>query len=82
MISDTSLEAEARQLGIFRRMSGEERIMAAMKLSDVIRDIALAGLKNRHPNSSEEELGFCFIGRYIRLKSKRSKGEIQYGKSD
>jgi hypothetical protein len=56
MNTDTTSKAKARQLDIYRRMSGEERIMAAMKLSDVIRDIALAGLKNRHPNSSEEEL--------------------------
>ncbi|MBI4764401.1 MAG: hypothetical protein HY787_07335 [Deltaproteobacteria bacterium] len=71
MISDTSPEADARQLETFRRMSGEERMMAAMKLSDVIRDIALAGLKNRHPNSSEEELRILFYREMHQVEIKK-----------
>lgn len=60
MISDTTSEAEARQLETFRRMTGEERLRVAMNLSDEMRDIALAGIRNRHPEATEEEIQKLF----------------------
>jgi hypothetical protein len=72
MISDTSPEAEARQLEIFRRMSGEERLRTAMNLSDEIRDIALAGIRNRHPNSSEEEIRILFYREIHQVEIKKA----------
>jgi hypothetical protein len=70
MISDTSPEAEAVQIEIFRRMTGEERLLTAMRLSDELRDIALAGLKNRHPDMSEGDLENLFYREIHRFEIK------------
>jgi hypothetical protein len=56
MITDTTPEAEERQHEIFRRMSGERKLLLAMALSDRIRDITMEGLRHRHPSVSEENL--------------------------
>jgi len=56
MVSDTTPAAEKRQHEIFMRMSGERRLLLAMSFSDQIRDIAIEGLRQRHPSVSEEDL--------------------------
>ena len=56
MISDTTPAAEERQHEIFRKMSGERRLLLAMAFSDWIRDIAMEGLRRRHPSASEGTL--------------------------
>ena len=56
MISDTTPAAESYEHRIFARMTGDERLHAAMALSDQMRDIALAGLKKRYPNLGELDL--------------------------
>jgi hypothetical protein len=37
-------------------MDGPARLRAAIELSDTVREIRLAGLRARHPESSGEEL--------------------------
>jgi len=61
VISDTTPKAQARQQEIFAQMTGEERVCAAMAFSDQIRDIALAGLKKRHPQVGELDLLDLFV---------------------
>ena len=61
MITDTTPEAEERQHEIFRQMSGERKLLLAMAFSDRIRDIAMEGLRRRHPTASEEALKAIFI---------------------
>jgi hypothetical protein len=61
MITDTTLSAQKRQYEIFRRMSGERRLLLALAFSDQIRDIAMEGLLRRHPSASEEALKAIFI---------------------
>ena len=61
MITDTTPAAELRQHEIFRQMSGERRLLMAMEFSDQIRDIAMEGLRRRHPSASEEALNALFI---------------------
>jgi len=56
MITDTTSEAEERQHEIFRQMSGERKLLLAMAFSDRVRDIAMEGLRRRHPSISEEKL--------------------------
>ena len=56
MILDTAPAAQKRQHEIFKRMSGERRLLLAMSFSDQIRDIAIEGLRRRHPSVSEEDL--------------------------
>jgi len=45
MIIDTTPAAQKRQHEIFRRMSGERRLLLALVFSDQIRDIAMEGLR-------------------------------------
>ena len=56
MASDTSPEAAAVQAEIFRRMTPAERVRVALEMSDSIRNLALAGLRSRHPEMTEEQL--------------------------
>ena len=56
MVSDTTPAAEKRQHEIIKRMTGERRLLLAMSFSDQIRDIAIEGLRRRHPSVSEEDL--------------------------
>ena len=56
MPSDTSPEAEAIQLEIFRRMTPAQRLKLALEMSDSMRNVALAGLRTRRPDLDEMEL--------------------------
>jgi hypothetical protein len=56
MITDTTPAAQKRQDEIFKRMSGESRLLLAMAFSNQIRDIAMEGLRRRHHSVSEENL--------------------------
>ena len=56
MLTDTTPAAENRQHEIFMRMTGERRLLLAMSFSDQIRDIAIEGLRRRHPLASKEDL--------------------------
>lgn len=82
MISDTTPAAESYQHQIFARMTGDERVCAAMALSDQIRDIALAGLKKRYPNLGELALLELFIQEVHGVILKRYKNKGQHGKPD
>lgn len=75
MITDTLPEAEARQHEIFRRMSGEQRLLLAMAWSDTLRDIALAGLRRRHPSVTEKGLRALFVKEFHGIEIKESSGE-------
>jgi hypothetical protein len=79
MISDTTPKAKDRQHWIFARMTGEERIFAAMALSDQVRDIALAGLRSRHPQLGEEALLKLFIKEIQGIEVKRSPDKAPHG---
>jgi len=46
---DTSPEARAVQLAVFRQMSGGERVAAALQMSEEAAEIAAAGIRTRHP---------------------------------
>lgn len=61
MITNTTPAAEKRQHEIFKRMSGERRLLLAMSFSDQIRDIAIEGLRRRHPLVPEESLRAIYL---------------------
>jgi len=82
MISDTTPKAKDRQHWIFARMTGEERIRAAMALSDQVRDIALAGLRSRHPQWGEKEIMELFIKEIHGIEIKRKVGKALYRNPD
>ena len=54
--ADTSPEAHAIQMEIYRRMTPQQRLKMALEMSDSIRNLALAGLRSRRPELNEEEL--------------------------
>lgn len=55
-MSDTSPEAAAVQLEIYRRMSGAQRLHLAVEMSMFARELALTRLRSEHPDWSEWEL--------------------------
>ena len=53
---DTTDDADALQIEVLRGMTGGQRFELACEMSDAVRQIALAGLRNRHPEWSETDL--------------------------
>ncbi len=51
---DTTSEAMAVQTAVFRRMSPAHRSQLAARMSLEVRRIALAGIRNRHPDYDDE----------------------------
>ena len=52
--SDTTPAAEAVQLEIIRRMSGEQRLLLALEMSLFARELAKEGIRREHPDWSEK----------------------------
>lgn len=53
---DTSAEARAVQVAIYRRLSPEQKLRIAFDLNRLARDVARAGLRERHPQADEREI--------------------------
>jgi hypothetical protein len=53
---DTSSAALERQRETFRRMMPEQRLAVAAEMSDEIRAVAESGIRQRHPDYSEDEV--------------------------
>ena len=60
---DTSPEAAAVQIAVQRRLSGEERLALAIDMSDMARELALAGIRQLHPDWSEERVRTEYLRR-------------------
>ena len=54
--SDTDPEAERVQMGIYRRMPAWRKIELIVEANEITRQLALAGLRARHPEASPEEI--------------------------
>ena len=52
---DTSVEAAKVQLDAWRRLGPEGRVELAAGLSDEIRQVTLAGIRDRHPDYSSDQ---------------------------
>jgi hypothetical protein len=52
---DTSHEIEARQISSWREMSPSRKAELISALSRAARDLALAGVRYRHPNATSRE---------------------------
>jgi hypothetical protein len=55
---DTSVEAERIQVERWRQMSCVEKVRAVSELSRAAQELALVGIRLRHPGASERE---CFL---------------------
>lgn len=53
---DTTPDAEAVQLEVFRKMSPRRKLELMAEANRNAREMALAGLRLRHPDADEEEL--------------------------
>lgn len=53
---DTSLDADDVQFEILRRMTPVERAALMTELTLAVQDLAMAGMRARHPNASDDEL--------------------------
>lgn len=49
----TALE---KQLEIYRRMTGEERLAIALRLHELACDVAREGIRDQYPGATEEEV--------------------------
>ncbi|MDI6766861.1 MAG: hypothetical protein QME52_08575 [Bacteroidota bacterium] len=45
-----------KQLEGYRNMSGEQRLLIAMQLSEMVRDIARSGIIHQHPEFTQDEI--------------------------
>ena len=61
---DTSQRAYEVQTEILRRQSPAERFQAAIEMSDLVHDFALAGLRAQHPDASERDLVHLLVERW------------------
>lgn len=59
--SDTSPEADAVQLEVYRRLGAEGRVELALRMSEEARATTRAGIRDRHPEYSEEEVRYAFF---------------------
>jgi hypothetical protein len=48
-VSDTGPAAQAIQTEIYRRMTGEERLLLALEMSDFARELAAQRIRDDHP---------------------------------
>ena len=68
--SDTSPEATRVQYELYRRMSPGRRLELVFDMCDTGRLLAIAGLRMRHPEATDEELK--------RLWAKQRLGDVLY----
>ena len=60
-MTDTSEAAEAIQLRIRRGMSGEQRLLLALDMSLVARELSMGRIRNEHPEWSATEVARHFL---------------------
>ncbi len=54
--SDTTIEAARKQFEILRRLGPEARLKIAFELSDNLRSLVEAGVRQRHPDFDEQRV--------------------------
>ena len=53
---DTSPDADAVQLDIYRRLGGAGRLAIVFRLNALVREAAAAGIRRRHPDYKDEQV--------------------------
>lgn len=61
------------QIDIYRKMTGEQRLMHAIKLSALIREIAMTSIKNDFPKLSQKQLIEKYLERLSITKYGRAR---------
>jgi hypothetical protein len=78
LTADTSAEVERMQVALWRGMSPLEKAQVVGRISRMVRDLALAGIRQRHPAASEHE---CHL-RYALLTLGRAAAARAYPEVD
>jgi hypothetical protein len=60
-VTDTSPKAAAIHLELYRSVGPARRAQIAADLSDAVRETTLAGIRRRHPESSETDIRASFL---------------------
>jgi hypothetical protein len=55
LAEDTVPEIETRQIEGWRRMSPADKLRLSMQMSHAVRQLALAGVRQRHPHAGRRE---------------------------
>jgi hypothetical protein len=63
--ADTSSEAWQVWLELVRKMTPAERLQRALDLSNTVRELAIAGIREQHPDASEREVFLLFAQRQL-----------------
>lgn len=53
---DTSPDADAVQLDLYRRLGGAGRVAIVFRLNALVRPAAAAGIRRRHPDYKDEQV--------------------------
>ncbi len=53
---DTSPDAAARHIAVLKKIGPAGRARMAVELSDNLRDIAMSGIRHRHPEYSRQQV--------------------------
>jgi hypothetical protein len=53
---DTTAEADAVQIDAYRRLGGRARVAIVFRLNTMVRNMAMAGIRSRHPAYDETEV--------------------------
>jgi hypothetical protein len=61
-----------RYVEVLRRMTPEQRLMKALELSEMSRELTRAGLRERFPDATEEDIQRLFLERLERCRSRTS----------
>lgn len=57
---DTTADANEMQLCLYRRMGGAARLAAAFRLTALLRETAVAGIRRRHPEYTGEQVLYAW----------------------
>ena len=77
MTRDTNGVASARYHELLRSRVPHERLAQAMSLTRMVRDLAVAGIRRRHPDASDAEVRVRLAVRlYGREAAQRMFGEV------
>jgi len=76
-MNDTSRSADARYHELLQALPPERRLETAMKLSLAVRELAIAGIRQRHPDAGEHEVRVRLVVRlYGRAAAERLFGAV------
>jgi hypothetical protein len=53
---DTSAAAHALQRDLYRRLGGRERLAISFRLNETVRQLAMAGIRARHPEYDDDQV--------------------------